>query len=64
MRCLSSATPDACAQGRTIQVVILDQAAVLNSMPSRNGTTMVLSTTAFGMITQRSVDIINIEFTM
>ncbi|XP_008809456.1 EG45-like domain containing protein [Phoenix dactylifera] len=63
VRCLSSATPDACAGGRTIQVAILDQAAALNSMPSRNGTTMVLSTTAFRMITQQSVDVINIEFT-
>ncbi|XP_073114911.1 EG45-like domain containing protein [Elaeis guineensis] len=63
VRCLSSATPDACAQGRTIHVVILDEAAALNSMPSTNGTTMVLSTTAFRMITQHSVDVINIEFT-
>ncbi|KAG1346179.1 EG45-like domain containing protein [Cocos nucifera] len=63
VRCLSSATPDACVDGQTIQVVILDHAATLNSMPSTNGTTMVLSTTAFGMITQQSVELINIEFT-
>ncbi|XP_008796423.2 EG45-like domain containing protein isoform X2 [Phoenix dactylifera] len=63
VRCLSSATPDACVEGQTIQVVILDRAATLNSIPSTNGTTMVLSSPAFGMITQQSVGVINIEFT-
>lgn len=63
VRCLSSAMPRACISGQTIQVKIVDRACMLNSMPSRNGTTLVLSTAAFQMIANRAAGMINIEFT-
>lgn len=61
VRCLSSATPGACMDG-TVQVTIVDYAPSLVSAPSAVGATMVLSETAYGMISQ-SANEINIEFT-
>ncbi|XP_073111302.1 EG45-like domain containing protein [Elaeis guineensis] len=63
VRCLSSATPNACIKNRVIQVRVVDQGTMLNSMPSRNGTTMVLSNAAFQMIASEAAQVINIEFT-
>lgn len=62
MRCLSSATPGACTDG-TVQVTVVDYAPSLVSAPSAVGATMVLSETAYGMISQSSANEINIEFT-
>lgn len=62
VRCLSSAVPGACSGGGTIQVKVVDRASMLNSMPSRNGTTLALSAAAFQMIADKSAEAINIEF--
>jgi len=63
VRCLSSAMPRACTTGQTIQVKVVDRASMLNSMPSRNGTTLVLSAAAFQMFANKAAGVINIEFT-
>lgn len=62
MRCLSAAAADACIDGQTIQVMIVDYAAALVSSPTQSGTTMVLSNDAFSMIANQSAAEINIEF--
>ncbi|XP_018678190.2 EG45-like domain containing protein [Musa acuminata AAA Group] len=62
VRCLSSPTPKACVNGSTVQVKVVDQGSMLNSMPSTNGTTLVLSNAAFQMIASSMASIINIEF--
>ncbi|XP_038972455.1 EG45-like domain containing protein [Phoenix dactylifera] len=62
VRCLSSATPNACIKNQTIQVKVLDRGKMLNSMPSKNGTTMVLSNAAFRMIASQAARVINVEF--
>ncbi|RWR92050.1 EG45-like domain-containing protein [Cinnamomum micranthum f. kanehirae] len=60
--CLSAAAPNACIDGQTIQVMIVDYIDGLNSSSSQNGTPMVLSNYAVAMIgDQLSVEI-NIEF--
>ncbi|KAF3334934.1 EG45-like domain containing protein [Carex littledalei] len=63
VRCLSSATPGACIAGQRVQVTIVDHASTLNSMPSKNGTTLVLANRAFAGIATLSAASINIEFT-
>ncbi|URD88651.1 Rare lipoprotein A (RlpA)-like double-psi beta-barrel [Musa troglodytarum] len=63
VRCLSSATPGACMDSSTVEVTVVDYAPSLVSAPSAVGATMVLSETAFGMISQSSANEINIEFT-
>ncbi|KAJ8624269.1 hypothetical protein MRB53_032799 [Persea americana] len=61
--CLSAAAPNACIDGQTIQVVIVDYIDGLNSSSSQNGTTMVLSNNAFAtMIADQLAAEINIEF--
>uniref|UniRef100_A0A7N2QYQ4 Expansin-like EG45 domain-containing protein n=2 Tax=Quercus lobata TaxID=97700 RepID=A0A7N2QYQ4_QUELO len=62
VRCISAAHPRTCKPGQTIQIKIVDRALTSVSRPSRNGATMVLSTTAFGMIANPSASFINIEF--
>ena len=62
VRCISAAQPRTCKPGQTIQIKIVDRALTSVSRPSRNGATMVLSTTAFGMIANPSASFINIEF--
>ncbi|KAL0016336.1 hypothetical protein SO802_003405 [Lithocarpus litseifolius] len=62
VRCISAAQPRTCKPGQTIQIKIVDRALSSVSRPSRNGATMVLSTTAFGMIAKPSASFINIEF--
>ncbi|XXG85548.1 hypothetical protein AAC387_Pa11g0606 [Persea americana] len=60
---LSAAAPNACIDGQTIQVVIVDYIDGLNSSSSQNGTTMVLSNNAFAtMIADQLAAEINIEF--
>ncbi|XP_072994772.1 putative EG45-like domain containing protein 1 [Typha latifolia] len=63
VRCLSSATPDACVEGQRVQIVVVDRATELHSTPSSYGTTLVLSRRAYGLIAKQTVDEINIEFT-
>ncbi|KAB1209014.1 EG45-like domain containing protein [Morella rubra] len=62
VRCISATQPRACVQGSTIQIKIVDYAGSLRSPPSANGTTMVLSKTAFEAIANASANSINIEF--
>ncbi|KAF5459114.1 hypothetical protein F2P56_023095 [Juglans regia] len=63
VRCISASQPGTCVQGQTIQIRIIDSVGSAPSLPSSNGTTMVLSTTAFQTIANASVvAFINIEF--
>ncbi|XP_062165188.1 EG45-like domain containing protein [Alnus glutinosa] len=62
VRCISAAVPRTCIPGQTIQIRIVDRAFNSVSRPSRDGTSMVLSTTAFGTIAKSSATSINIEF--
>jgi hypothetical protein len=62
VRCISAAVPGTCIAGQTIQIRIVDRALDSVSRPSRDGTSMVLSTTAFGTIANPSAASINIEF--
>ncbi|XP_019052914.1 PREDICTED: EG45-like domain containing protein isoform X2 [Nelumbo nucifera] len=63
VRCLSATVPGTCVEGQIIQVRIVDRAATSVSLALRDGTTMVLSATAFQMIANASsADVINIEF--
>ncbi|CAK9154331.1 unnamed protein product [Ilex paraguariensis] len=62
VRCISAVVPGTCVPGQTIQVRIVDHALTSGSRPFRVGTTMVLSTTAFGTIAKPSASSVNIEF--
>ncbi|KAH7574168.1 hypothetical protein JRO89_XS03G0261300 [Xanthoceras sorbifolium] len=62
VRCISAAVPGTCVPGQTIQIQIVDHAETSVSRPSRNGDTIVLSTTAFGTIANPSATFINIEY--
>ncbi|GMY29352.1 eg45-like domain containing protein [Fagus crenata] len=62
VRCISASVPRTCNPGQTIQIRIVDRALTSVSRPSRNGATMVLSTTAFGIIANPSASSVNIEF--
>ena len=62
MRCISAVVPMTCRAGQTIQIKIVDRAVSSVSRPSRDGATMVLSTTAFGAVANPSASSINIEF--
>ncbi|PKA53770.1 EG45-like domain containing protein [Apostasia shenzhenica] len=62
--CISSATPGACIDGATVEVVVLDRAAGVRSLPTRVGTTLALSQAAFQAIANLSVEEINIELAM
>ncbi|OAY73667.1 EG45-like domain containing protein 2 [Ananas comosus] len=63
VRCLSAATRGACAEGQQVSIIVVDRASKLASPPSRNGTTLVLNTQAYGMIANLSVVGINVEYT-
>ncbi|XAR69356.1 hypothetical protein NMG60_11000903 [Bertholletia excelsa] len=62
VKCISAAAPSTCISDQTIQVKIVDRAQTSASRPSRGGTIMVLSTTAFGAIVKGSPASLNIEF--
>ncbi|KAB2079693.1 EG45-like domain containing protein [Gossypium arboreum] len=62
VRCISASQPGTCVEDQTIQVKIVDYAPTAQSPPSTQSTTIVLSETAFGGITNIAVDSINIEF--
>lgn len=62
VRCISASVAGTCIPSQTIQVRILDRAATSVSRPSRQGATIVLSTTAFGSIANPSATSINVEF--
>ncbi|RDX70607.1 putative EG45-like domain containing protein 1, partial [Mucuna pruriens] len=62
VRCISAAAPRTCIPGQTIQIKIVDRAQSSVSRPSVDGTSMVLSTTAFRTIANGSASLINIEF--
>ncbi|KAE8666896.1 RING/FYVE/PHD zinc finger superfamily protein [Hibiscus syriacus] len=62
VRCISASQPGTCVPDQTIQVKIVDYAPTALSPSSAQSTTIVLSRTAFGGITNKAVDSINIEF--
>lgn len=64
MRCISASQKGVCVKDQTIQIKIIDYVGAAPSLPSANGTTMVLSKTAFETIANASVanQFINIEF--
>ncbi|KAK5824493.1 hypothetical protein PVK06_019268 [Gossypium arboreum] len=62
VRCISASQPGTCVPDQTIQVKIVDYAPTALSPPSAQSTTIVLSETAFGGITNVPLDSINIEF--
>lgn len=63
VRCISASLPGTCVQGQTIQIRIIDYIGTAPSLPSVNGSTIVLSRTAFQTIANSSVvTSINIEF--
>ncbi|KAK1434706.1 hypothetical protein QVD17_00455 [Tagetes erecta] len=62
VKCISAAEPGTCVPDQVIQVKIVDFAVTAASRPSYDGTTMVLSDTAFGTIANSSALSVNIEF--
>ncbi|PWA51370.1 rlpA-like double-psi beta-barrel domain-containing protein [Artemisia annua] len=62
VKCISATEPGTCVVGQVIQVRIVDFALTSVSPPSLEGTTMVLSDTAFGTIANSTAKSINIEF--
>lgn len=62
VKCISAAKPGTCVPEKVIQVRIVDFALSTVSSPSFQGTTMVLSDTAFGTIANFTAASINIEF--
>lgn len=62
VRCISATVPRTCIPNKTIQIRIVDRAQTSTSKPTRAGTTMVLTTTAYGTIANGSPASINIEF--
>lgn len=61
VKCISAAIPRTCIPGQTIEVRIIDRAQTSVSRPTRAGSTMVLSDTAFSTIAHQIASI-NIEF--
>ncbi|KAL8256266.1 hypothetical protein R6Q59_031333 [Mikania micrantha] len=61
VKCISADVPQICIPGQTIEIRIIDRAQTSVSRPTRAGTTMVLSETAFGTIANQIASI-NIEF--
>eukprot|EP00258_Populus_trichocarpa_P029475 XP_024445494.1 EG45-like domain containing protein [Populus trichocarpa] len=62
VRCISEAFSGTCLPDQIIQVRIVDRAQTSRSRPSSNGTTIVLSSTAFGIIADPSARLVNVEF--
>ncbi|XP_051137502.1 EG45-like domain containing protein isoform X2 [Andrographis paniculata] len=63
LRCISGGAPTACVAGElTVEVKIVDRAATSVSQPSRPGSSLVLSNTAFQKIADPAVPYLNIEF--
>ncbi|WMV42697.1 hypothetical protein MTR67_036082 [Solanum verrucosum] len=54
--------PKACKPGETIQIKIVDRAQNITSTPTRQGTTMVLSTAALAAIADSNAPSLNIDF--
>ncbi|KAL8521914.1 hypothetical protein ACS0TY_012169 [Phlomoides rotata] len=62
VRCISATVPLACKPGQTIQIRIVDRAETSVSRPSRPGSSLVLSNTAYQTIADPAVPYLNIEF--
>ncbi|CAL1375112.1 unnamed protein product [Linum trigynum] len=62
VRCISAVAPRTCIPGQTIRVRVVDRALSSVTRPSRGGTTLVLSTSAFAAIANGSPGAINIEY--
>ncbi|KAL3746613.1 hypothetical protein ACJRO7_015559 [Eucalyptus globulus] len=62
VRCISASVSGTCIPSQTIQVRIVDRAQTSSSRPSRDGATIILSTTAFGTIANASAVAVNVEY--
>ncbi|KAL8237026.1 hypothetical protein R6Q59_018107 [Mikania micrantha] len=62
VKCISAEDQETCVPDQVIQVRIVDFALTTVSSPTYDGTTMVLSDTAFETIANFTADSINIEF--
>ncbi|XP_051151416.1 EG45-like domain containing protein [Andrographis paniculata] len=62
VRCISGPAAQSCVEGMTIPITIVDRAQTSVSRPSRSGTTLVLSNTAFQTIANPTVPYLNVEF--
>jgi hypothetical protein len=64
VRCISATRQGACIKDQTIQIKIIDYVGSAPSLPTANGTTMVLSKTAYETIANPTIAdrFINIEF--
>lgn len=62
LRCTSSARSITCLPGQMVRVKIVDRAQTSISRPLIQGTTMVLSTTAYETIANSTTSSINVEF--
>ncbi|KAM7259203.1 hypothetical protein ACFE04_014944 [Oxalis oulophora] len=63
VRCISASVEDTCVEGETIQIRIVDFAETSTSRPLVDGTTIVLSDTAFQTIANQNYDSsINVEY--
>ncbi|KAL9660476.1 hypothetical protein QQ045_025291 [Rhodiola kirilowii] len=62
VRCLSSAEHKMCVPGKTIRIKIVDSAASAVSRPSKDGTTLVLSAKAFGVIASKEASFVTVEY--
>ncbi|CAI9094480.1 OLC1v1030229C3 [Oldenlandia corymbosa var. corymbosa] len=63
LKCINSAVAGACVQGQPqIQVIVVDRALTSVSKPSRAGTNLVLSNTAYAAVANPSAPFINIDF--
>ncbi|XP_042001875.1 EG45-like domain containing protein [Salvia splendens] len=62
VRCISAPVPESCVPGKIIQIKIVDRAQTATSPPSRYGSSIVLSDTAFAAIANPTVDYLNVEY--
>ncbi|XP_057799432.1 EG45-like domain containing protein [Salvia miltiorrhiza] len=62
VRCISAPVPQSCVPGQTIQIKIVDRAQSSSSRPSRDGSSIVLSETAFAAIANPAVHYLNVEY--
>ncbi|KAG8375482.1 hypothetical protein BUALT_Bualt10G0104400 [Buddleja alternifolia] len=62
VKCISATVARTCVPGQTIQVRIVDRAQTSASRPTRAGSSLVLSNTAFETIANPAVPYLNIEF--
>lgn len=62
VRCISASEANTCIPNQMIQIRIVDYAPASVSRPTVDGSTLVLSNTAFGSIANSSAASVNVEF--